>query len=146
MSHHHSLLTDQGFAASHLTQRCSNRTSQALKRFTGKGRTAPHPSPQETNTSMPKKPDSASSITQNLSWEKAWLLAPLELSGTPPFPYNSFEPHQPNNQFPISNSLHHTSLYTQSTCISHPPLGAPEDRTPALSEQTCDQLQTLCSQ
>lgn len=69
MSCHHSLPTDQGFAASNLTQRCSKRISQALKHFTGKGRTAPRTkcsqgsSQQETNTPMPKKPESASSVT-----------------------------------------------------------------------------------
>lgn len=69
MSHYHSLLTDQGFAASNLKQRCSNRISQALEHITGKGRTAPHTkcsqrsSQQKTNTLTARKPESASSIT-----------------------------------------------------------------------------------
>lgn len=124
LSCHHSLLTDLGFAASNLMQRCSNRTSQALKHVTGKGRTAPHTkrshgsSQQETNTLMPKKSESASSITsqlprtygrvKNLSWEKAWLLPPWSCQGLDCSPTTPLRHISQTLHLPSSSSLHHT--------------------------------------
>lgn len=138
MSHYHSLLTGQGFAASNLKQRRSNRISQASKHIPGKGRTAPHTkrsqgsSQQETNTLTPKKPESASSITlpnyhglmagSRTSAGKRpgcwppWSCQRLNCSPTTPLSHISQTLH-----FPSAVPSFTPLLYTQSTCISHPP-------------------------
>lgn len=159
MSHHHSLLTDQGFAAPNLTQRCSDRISQALKHFTARGRTAPHTkcsqgsSQQETNTPIPKKPEPASSITHPSC--QGLITGTRTSAGTrpgcwPPWSCQGLDcsPTAPLSH--ISQTLHFPSVvpcptpdYTQRApaFLTHlwEHLGT-EDRT-TLREQTCGQLQ-----
>lgn len=165
MSHYHSLLTDQGFAASNLKRRCSNRISQALKHITGKGRTAPHTkhsqgsSQQETNTLIPKKPESASSITlpnyqglmagsRTSAGKRAgccppWSCQGLDRSPTTPLSHISQTLHFPSAAPFFTPYFTHKAPALLTHLWEH---RGSEDRTAALSEQTRGQLLLLSLQ
>lgn len=142
----------------------SNRISQALKHFTGKGRTAPQPkcsqesSQQETNTPMPKKPESASSIThpnyqgltagsrtsagKRLGCWHPWNFQGLHCSPTTPLSHISQTTNFPSAVPCTTPHYTHKAPAFLTHLWEH--LGT-EDRI-TLSEQTCGQLQlqTLC--
>lgn len=141
-------------------QRCSNRISQALKHLTGKGRTAPHTkrsqgsSQHKTNTLMPKKPESASSITlpnyqglmagsRTSAGKRPGCWPPWSCQGLNCFPTTPLSR--------ISQTLHFPSAVPSFTLdythkapafLTHlwEHLGT-EHRTAALSKQTRGQLQ-----
>lgn len=159
MSRYHSLLTDQGFAASDLMQRCSNRISQAVKHFTGKGRTAPHTkgsqgsSQQETNTPMPKSPESASITHPNYRGVIAglrtsagkrpgcwplWCCQELDCSPTTPLSHISQTPNFPSAVPRTTPDYTHKAPVFLTHLWEH--LGT-EDRTRVPREQTHGQLQ-----
>lgn len=143
-------------------QRCSNRISQALKHLTGKGRTAPHTkrsqgsSQHKTNTLMPKKPESASSITlpnyqglmagsRTSAGKRPGCWPPWSCQGLNCFPTTPLSRISQTPHFPSAVPSFTLDYTHKAPCISHPPLGAPGNRAQNSSTQQANPWPTAAT-